>query len=50
MELGRIAKLLADRNFTSRATPEAVEKQRSREKELAQKKKIISERLKDFAI
>jgi valyl-tRNA synthetase len=50
LELGRIAKLLADDNFVSRATPEAVEKQKAREKELKEKKKIISERLKDFAI
>jgi valyl-tRNA synthetase len=48
-ELNHLRKLLANKNFTSKAAPEAVEKQRAREKELGEKRKIISERLKDLA-
>lgn len=48
-ELDRVKKLLSNKNFTSKALPEAVEKERTREKELAEKKKIISDRLKDLA-
>jgi valyl-tRNA synthetase len=47
-ELGRLKNLLANENFTSKAASEAVEKQRAREKELEEKRKIISERLKDL--
>jgi len=47
-ELGRIKKLLSNKNFTSKAPLEAVEKEKARERDLAEKKKIISERLKDL--
>lgn len=48
-ELGRLTKLLSNKNFTDKADPAAVEKQKVRQKELAEKKKIISERIKDLA-
>ncbi|MEE8638448.1 MAG: valine--tRNA ligase [Candidatus Margulisiibacteriota bacterium] len=48
--LANIKKLLSNNNFTSKAPPEAVEKERAREKELIEKKKIISARLKDLAV
>jgi len=47
--LANIKKLLSNKNFTAKAPPEAVEKERAREKELQDKKKIISARLKDLA-
>ena len=46
--LGHLKKLLSNKNFTSKASPEAIEKEKAREKELAEKKKIISARLKDL--
>ncbi len=46
--LANIKKLLSNKNFTDKAPPEAVEKERAREKELREKRKIISERLKDL--
>jgi valyl-tRNA synthetase len=48
-ELEHLKKLLANKNFTGKAAPEAVEKQRVCQKELAEKRKIISERLDDLA-
>ena len=48
-ELGHLEKLLSNKNFTEKADPAAVEKQKVRQKELAEKKKIISERIKDLA-
>ncbi len=48
-EMGRLRGLLANKSFTSKAPPEAVAKQRMREKELAEMKKIISARIKDLA-
>ena len=48
-ELERINKLLSNPNFTGKASPEAVEKEKSRENELSEKKKIIAERLKDLS-
>ena len=47
--LANIKKLLSNKNFTAKAPPEAVEKERVREKDLQEKKKIISARLKDLA-
>jgi valyl-tRNA synthetase len=48
-ELTHLKKLLSNKNFTDKADPAAVEKQRARQKELAGKKKIILERLKDLS-
>ena len=48
-ELDRLTKLLANKNFVSKALPEAVEKQRVRVVELQEKKKIIAARIKDLA-
>jgi len=47
-ELERIKKLLSNKNFVLKAPSEAVEKEKAREKDLAEKRKIISERLKDL--
>lgn len=44
-ELERLAKLLADDKFTAKAPPEAIAKQRVRQQELAEKKKLIAERI-----
>jgi valyl-tRNA synthetase len=46
--LSNIKKLLSNKNFTAKAPAEAVGKERAREKDLREKKKIISERLKDL--
>jgi valyl-tRNA synthetase len=48
-ELARVKKLLSNRNFADKAPPEAVEKEKTREIELNEKKKIISERLRDLS-
>jgi valyl-tRNA synthetase len=47
-DLNRVQKTLSDKNFITNAPPEAVEKQKAREKELMEKKKVITERLKDL--
>jgi valyl-tRNA synthetase len=47
-ELARLDKLLMNKNFVDKADPIAVEKQRVRQKELAEKKKVISERIEDL--
>ena len=46
--LGRLKKLLSNKNFVSKAPPEAVEKEKSREKELGEKIRIIQERIGDL--
>jgi len=48
-ELDQICRLMADENFVSKASPEAIEKQKLRRKELEEKKKNISERLRELA-
>ncbi|MBU1027394.1 MAG: valine--tRNA ligase [Candidatus Margulisbacteria bacterium] len=48
-EIKRLKALLSNKSFTSKAPAEAVAKQRMRKKELAEKKKIISARIKDLA-
>ncbi|NQT29889.1 MAG: class I tRNA ligase family protein, partial [Candidatus Saganbacteria bacterium] len=48
-EVKRLKGLLSNKNFTSKAPPEAVEKQRARQAELEEKKKILSARLSDLA-
>ncbi|MDI6731250.1 MAG: valine--tRNA ligase [Candidatus Margulisbacteria bacterium] len=47
-ELARLTKLLADNNFTAKAAPEAVEKQRARMDEITEKRKILLARIKDL--
>ncbi|MFH1826442.1 MAG: valine--tRNA ligase [bacterium] len=48
-ELGRLSKLLANKNFVDKADPVAVQKQKERQKELAEKQKVISARVKDLS-
>jgi valyl-tRNA synthetase len=48
-EVERLKKLLSNKNFTSKAPPEVVEKQRATINRLTEEKKFISERLKDLA-
>ena len=48
-ELERLEKLLSNKNFISKAAPEAVEKQKISQKELSEKRKIISLRLRDLS-
>ncbi len=47
-EMERLGGLLANKKFTSKAPKETVEKQKARQKELSEKAKIISARLKDL--
>ncbi|MFC1510798.1 valine--tRNA ligase [Candidatus Margulisiibacteriota bacterium] len=47
-ELDRLKKLLANKNFVSKADPVAVERQKTRQKELKEKKRIIAARLEDL--
>jgi len=47
-ELARVKALLSNPKFTEKASPDAVEKERGREKELGEKKKIIAERLREL--
>ncbi|MEA3493297.1 MAG: valine--tRNA ligase [Candidatus Margulisiibacteriota bacterium] len=48
-ELSHLNKLLSNKNFVDKADPVAVERQRSRQKELAEKKTIIAARIKDLS-
>lgn len=47
--LDRLKKLLANKNFVAKAPPETIDKQKAAQKELADKKKIISARIKDLS-
>jgi len=47
--LDRLKKLLANKNFVAKAPPETIAKQKAAQKELEDKKKIISARIKDLS-
>lgn len=47
-EIERIKKLLSNKNFVAKAPPDAVAKEKSRVSDLEDRKKLISERLKDL--
>ena len=47
-EIERLNKLLSNKNFTSKAPPEAVNKQENTVKQLSEKQKLIAARLKDL--
>jgi len=47
-EVKRLNTLLANKEFTAKAPPDAVEKQKITQKELAEKRKLIEARIKDL--
>ncbi|MFH1684235.1 MAG: valine--tRNA ligase, partial [Candidatus Margulisiibacteriota bacterium] len=48
--LERLIKLLANKDFVAKAPPETIAKQKAAQKELSDKKKIISARIKDLTV
>lgn len=48
--LDRLEKLLSNKDFVAKAPPETIEKQKTAQQELAEKKKIISARIKDLTV